>query len=208
MATYSECSRFFKSAAGARSSATVTIKGETSRRGAAPAEAGRKWNAPTQVYQKLLPLITGTFIYKPRSKTKYRKKSRECSHRTTRCITLVTSKQPDVQRYVTVKFNTPEARQRRGEGSVFMPQLHRHTHTQHYSHLKYGTRLPPPCKGEGTWWTGRVRPTELRIKTGLCLQRTGVSMTTSQKASAYSPRACLLKVPTSRTPQWAKGFVK
>lgn len=89
-----------------------------------------------QVYQKLLPLIRETFIYKLRSKIKYRKKSRECSHRTTRCITLFTSKQPEVQKYVTVKLNTPEARQR-GRGSLFMPHLHRYT--QHYSHLKYIT---------------------------------------------------------------------
>lgn len=83
-----------------------------------------------------------------------------------------------------------------------MPHLHRYA--QRYSHLKYVARLPALCKGEETWRTERVRRTALWIKTSLCLQQSGVSMTTSPKESAYSPP----QSPTSSTSQWGKAFVK
>lgn len=206
IATYSECSRFSKSTAGARSPARVTIKGETNRRGAAPVEAGRKWNASTQVYQKLLPLITETLIYKLRSKIKYRKKSRECSHRTTRCITLLTSKQPDVQS--TRRSNWTHLRHARGggQGSVFMPHLHRYT--QHYSHLKHVTRLPPLCRRrdavDGTGSANGASDQNQPVFTAdWSYYHDDLTGGVCAFAASVSPKS-----PTSHTSQWAKGFVK
>lgn len=110
-------------------------------------EAGRKWNAPTQVYPKLLPLIRETFIYKARSTVKYRQESRERSHGTTRRITLLTRKQPDGRDEHT--RGAPEEVGRGGVGATFTP-----IHTA----LLTPKGHKPVLQGGETRWTERVRP--------------------------------------------------